>query len=855
MRQNQFGFTLGGPIVREKWHFFGSYQGTRQRNGLSSVSLKSVFFPPGFNEQAMPVRDPAALGALFGGQSGFFGGAVIATDGSNINPISLAILNARLADGSLLIPDPQVILPNGQGFSTYSVPARWTEDQFMVNLDYIHSQKSKVAGRFFFVDNPRFDPLVQGNVPGGARQTDQGFRNFSLKHTYVFSPSIYHEARLGVHRTTDYSNGISPLDPASVGLSVPNPDLPHFPTMSITGSWSIGTPTTSNNRQTTINVGDSISYVRRSHIVRAGFDLSRVRDNFDLKQLRHGTITFLSWPDFLLGLNATQNGSAFSNLSSAQYLTGITDRALRVTDWAAFAQDDWKVHQRLTLNLGLRLERIAFPSELHGKLVNLWPDFGLPDPPPTGTLSGFVAPRSYLRHFGQLPGDATLSGNNCALLDCAHNSWGPRFGLAWQPLSRTSRLVLRTGYGIFYTRLHGNNQLQLITNMPFVGHFRLFGADAADRSLDDPWAPSPPSTAYPIWHFRVPGDAIDLENISPDFEPSIVQQWGLNLQVEFLPTYMLEVGYVGAKGDHIFGFRQPSMPLLASPSNPIRGETTNTIQNIRSRVPWLGYGPTGILEVHSSGRYWHNGLEASVTKRFVGGLQFLVSYTFSKTLDDTHRALNSATFGGYVSNDQRNIRQARGTSDFSRRHRLVASYLYELPGPSSRTGLVGTLLNGWLVSGVITLQSGMNLTVTDSRSGNIFGWPRFDTGRAELAPGATHADVNAPGPVHKKLDGYFNASAFVNPPVIGNGFDFGSSPRGIARGPDQRNFDVAIAKKTPIAWITGESNIEFRAEFFNAFNTPQFANPVDNRASSSFGQVSSTIVGPRVIQFALKFNF
>src|SRR5262249_23288702 len=232
------------------------------------------------------------------------------------------------------------------------------------------------------------------------------------------------------------------------------------------------------------------------------------------------------------------------------------------------------------------------------------------------------------------------------------------------------------------TRLHGNNQLQLITNMPFIGQFRTFGAANANATFQNPYTPAPPLSSFPVWQPRTATSAINLENISPDFRPPIIQQWSMNVQYEFIRSYLLEVGYVGARGDHIFGFRWPNQPYLASPSNPIRGVTTNTIANLNLRTLWLGFTPTGIAEVHSSGRYFSNELNVSLTKRFTKHSQMLASYTLSKVLDDTAAALDSATFGGWFSNDQRNPKQRYGPSQFVRPQRFIVSYLYVFPEPT-----------------------------------------------------------------------------------------------------------------------------------------------------------------------------
>lgn len=859
LRQNQFGGTFGGPIWKQKLHFFGGYQGTRQTNGLSALS--SVTFPLGWGLNQD--RSPAAIGAIFGGQSGASGGVAVASDCSNCHPVALAILNATLPDGRLLIPNPQVILPTGRGFSTYSDPAIWNEDQYSINLDFMQSDKSKFTGRIFWADTDELQSSTRA-MPGWPQTVTAGWRNYTFAHSYTLSQNTFNELKFGVHTTQNVTDGQSPISPVDVGLPSPNPDLPQFaddfPLLSTAGFISIGTATFSDNFQTTWKAKDSISIVRGKHLLRAGFEFGYVKDSFDSGQFYHGTIGFQSMADFLLGMSAAQNGSAVSNIQAVDYRRGIVERRLRVLDFGWFVQDDWKIHPRLTFNLGLRVESFQFPGDVDGLQTNIWSELAavVSDPPPGGTLAGYVVPDNYVKKFGPPPAGVVV-GNRCALRKCRHNPLGPRFGFAWQPFAR-SRLAVRGGYGIFYTRLHGNNQLQLRTNQPAIGSFRLRGVDIADRTFDDPYVPSPPGSAYPIWVPRTSTSIITLTAMNPDFQPSAVQQWSLNVQGEIFPSYMVEVAYVGAKGDHIFGMQNHNMPFIGDPSvcgsatcqNSIRGITNATLANTNQRVPLLGFVST-IVDVHSSGKYFYSGLEVSLNKRFSKGLQILGAYTFGRSWDDTNRTRSFATWGGLFSNDNRDRAQAWGRSEHNRPHRFVVSYVYELPGP--KTGRAGTFLGGWRISGVTTFQSGFEMTLFDNRAGNIVGWPGFDNGRIQFASGFTHSEAATPGPVHKRLDGYFNAAAFSNPPPVGNGFWFGNSGRGFIRGPDQRNFDIGIAKITPVGWFNEVSNIEFRAEFFNAFNTPQFDVPNNIRGSATFGRITNTLNAPRVIQLALKYNF
>ncbi|MGH9842203.1 MAG: hypothetical protein ACREEM_25915, partial [Blastocatellia bacterium] len=337
----------------------------------------------------------------------------------------------------------------------------------------------------------------------------------------------------------------------------------------------------------------------------------------------------------------------------------------------------------------------------------------------------------------------------------------------------------------------------------------------------------------------------------------MTQQYSLNVQTQLAKDLLLEVGYVGTRGTHLLRTRSVNEAQLASAANPIRGVTTNTVANIRLRVPYLGWTSNGLLQIESAGSSHYNGLEASLTKRFSRGLQFLASYTFSKSLD-TDGANVTATSNAVITiGEQYNEKLRYGPSSFNRPQRLVLSYVYEFPQLASRGGLVGTLVNGWALTGVTTLQSGQSLTILGNNSNNIFGISGAD--RAQLAAGCTYSQLVTSGSVTDKLNNYFNKSCFAAFPVIGDpeptgqriATAFGNSGVGIVSGPDQRNFDLSLIKRTKVKWPTEASNIEFRAEFFNAFNTTQFANPDTNFSNATFGQISATAVNPRIIQLAL----
>ena len=292
--------------------------------------------------------------------------------------------------------------------------------------------------------------------------------------------------------------------------------------------------------------------------------------------------------------------------------------------------------------------------------------------------------------------------------------------------------------------------------------------------------------------------------------------------------------------------------LIASPQQPVNGITENTLRNAGLRVPVVGMAPNGLFQLETLGTSTHHGLIASVTKRMSHGLQFQAAYTLSRTMDDVPFGSGSnSVWGGFYSNDVNDSKQAWGPADFDRTHRVVFSYLWETPSGES---LIRKALGRWLISGVTTLQSGTPLTLSEQRGGTIYGGTAFRA-RAQLCPGASINDIPTSGSTKDRIAGYFNSAIFCAPPVIGDGFGFGDLPRGAIRGPGQINTDMAVARKLRVGGLTRTADLEFRAEFFNLFDTAQFANPATTFPLASFGQITATSVTPRLIQLAVRYNF
>ena len=878
LKQNQFGFDLGGPIRKDKLLFFTSYQGTRQRNGVDANCSSQINVPPITDN-----RSREALGALFAGQRGvnqsLVGSAVaspipigpgIAADGSNINPVALALLQMKLPSGAYVIPTPQTVDTSrpfeSQGFSVYSFACPYTEDQFMINGDWEISAKSKLAARFFFA-NTNTEFTLPGSGLGGA--TTLGFpvaltnnyRNFSLTHSYIFNPRLLNQFIIAYHRTYATFDQSNVFSYSSIGATVP-PFDDTFPVIvldlvSPTGLSLGGNGQGTRIAQNTYTFQDSVSYEVGRHGFRFGAGVTRVQINNGYHNFAGEA--FLSWPDFLLGLDAKGNGTApyadrglaSSNVFFSTDLPGLFGRAYRVWDNYAYVQDDFKVSPRLTLNLGIRYDRLGDFSDAQGRNGSLDSSLLDANPPASGTLAGYVVPSNY--SGGIIPQGVTQSGNEFAVKGEGQNTWNPRVGLAWQ-FPYTNRMLLRAGYGVYHSRYTGQPFVQLLGAAPFaLNRFFIFGTNAAaTEAVPLPLEP----VNLPSFPAYSPTTALTTKTFDPHFRPPMMQEYSLGIQTQLTNDMVFDVGYSGARGSHLIRDRSINQAGIASPSNPIRGETTNTLANVMLRVPYQGWDPANLIQIESAGASWYNALLVSLNKRFSHGMQAQISYTFSKnsTTDPLTSVLGN---GGFSNGDQNNPKLRYGPDFFVREQRLIANYTYQFPSPKDLSSLRGIVLGGWQVAGVTTLQSGHKLAVIFSPNGrNIFGQT---ADRASFSGACRAGHYLNPGSVTSNLGSYINARCFAEPALFSAddpvGLGFGNSGVGIFDGPGQNNFDLSVTKRFPFRWPRENSSLEFRAEFFDAFNHPQFCDPDVEFTSPTFGQISCTSVAPRIVQFALKFSF
>jgi hypothetical protein len=885
INQNQFGGVLGGPVKKDKLFFFFSYQGTRQINGASvSTYQPGVILPPIPAGDRSALGFPAALGAAFcpgnhpgdrrflTGITSNLSGIQVACDGSNINPVALRMLQAKLPNGNFLMPGST----NG-GFqnSPLTVPGTYHENQYIGNGDYVLNAKNTFSGRFFASSDPQtlaFLPLCSGSCVDGSRAFAQ-FNNLygTTKLTSLVSNSLVNEAAVSFQRNVTNDEPRYTLSNPQFGITPATAGINQLSPMNIGGIYQVG-GSIFDQQQLWVNTflyNDQVSWTKNKHNIRFGGEYSRVQWNWIFPSIAKGEMIIPSFADFLLGRAAcapgtfpvTCNGGNPGNTSGAPISNIIAEilgnhlaspngtvNGLRVNNAAAFIQDDYKISSRFTLNLGLRWEYDGMMYDKYGNDTNIWISqlqTAVPgSSPATGTPAGFVVPANFT---GTVPAGVLKSNHNIPTRNSPpRDNFAPRLGFAWQPLD-TSRFVIRGGAGFFYDRIPGASIIQSVQLQP------PYAADASggtNASLAQPFN-TLTAGAFPVrWANFANGSSSNLNEVimGENFLTPLVYSWNLNAQYEFVKDWVLEVGYVGSRGIHQmttgWDFNAPS---LASAQNPVNGVTDNTTSNYLVRVPYLGLSPSSTVET-TNGDFKYNSLQATVRKRFSKGFTVQAAYTWSRAF----------TTNNLASGDPHSFRQQYGLNPQYHPQRLTVNYSWDLPF-GQKKGVAGALINGWNLSGVTTVQDGTPLTINDGSGATIYG---LQNSRAQMCPGMTYANIATAGDLTSRLggisggSGYLNRNAFCAPPAVGNGTGYGNSGIGVLLGPGQFDWDVSAAKTTRVGGIHENATLQFRAEFFNFFNHPQFNNPsLDVNTPSSFGQITGMSVNPRLIQFALKYSF
>jgi hypothetical protein len=846
----------------------------------------------------------------------------VAANGSNINPVALRIMQLQLPNGQYMMQG-STTLPGACAAPTaacqypqfsYTDPATFNDHQGMGNFDYILSSKHTLSGRYYYESDPTNGNFASNGTRITASNVLPGFPVFEnktnqtalLRLTSILSNNLVNEARVSYQRLIAVGSNLNTFTNTQMGITDLTPGVDNFSEVTISGLSSFGSNTAFgvNNRSNQFEFADQVSWTHGIHTFRTGFEAQRIRNDAATPGSSYMNVSFKSFADFLVGLpaclvgatgpvtapgvtdpthingvscNGSQTASSISSVGGTTLANGSFIYSPRVNYLDAFVQDDIKLTPRFTLNAGVRWEWDGFPAMANGVTSGYRPSLAAtPFPasansPQTGILNGFVVPNNYP---STIPAGVTQS--NTPYVTQSSPPWhnfGPRLGFAWQPTS-SSRFVVRGGAGIFYEFINGvQAEYFPLRVMPGSVNVQKSPLGSWQQPGIPPFAIPGPTGGYgftPLWANFATNQTSNLQQnmLPPNLTTPLTYEWNLNTQYEFVRNWVLELGYVGShgirqeQGGAVANATNWNPGLLASPTNPINGLTVNTAANVNLRTANLGISSTDNMFA-TNGSYVYNAFLATLRKQFSKGLSLQVSYTYDKGLTTQNYGINTAPY---------EILQL-APSPVYHPQRVVINYVWNLPGHMN--GIAGKFLNDWTWAGVTTIQDGVPFTVYDSGAGTVFfqgGAPYADTlGPAQICPGVAPLTT---GPINSRLGGSLSTNGYLNPaafadsggtctlPVLGGGgaTGFGNIGAGTFLSPGQYNWDMSIGK---LIKIHESKTLEFRGEFFNTFNHPQFSfNPVDDPAAaaqdaggSSFGQVTVSSVNPRLIQLVVKFLF
>ncbi|MEO7789111.1 MAG: carboxypeptidase regulatory-like domain-containing protein [Vicinamibacterales bacterium] len=792
--QHIYGATLGGPLVRNKLFLFGNYQGTRfDAPGSETVSVAPETWRRGdLSSVTATIRDPRT-GQVFAGNQ---------IPVSRISPIASTLLN-NLA----LYPLPNRTVSGVTGNFVGETLTTNRANQGDVRADWNTSTKDKIFGRFSFAEyqartEKRALPLLLGS------QTDAPFRNVAFNWNRVFSSSLVNEVLVGYNQITIVSqaldwSGIGDAN-ATFGIAGGQP-IRGLSSIGWGGGLSaVGTGASDTDTlDKTYQINEKLTWLKGRHSVKVGGQL-----------LHYVQRRFYAGNNGLLGLfgySGAFSGFAFSDFLLDQ--VGSKGRGSASDPWthlhnraAIFVQDDFKLKPALTLNLGMRW---AYTQPIVEK-DNRQSNFDL--------------------RTGQQILAKDGSRESRALYNSYNKGFEPRLGFAWRP---DDRWVVRGAYWISQYMEGTGANLRLPLNPPYffesnvtfnetTGGGSLAAGFADVRPLDQP------SGQVRAW--------------DPNLRPQFTQQW--NVFGEYLLTSSMSanVGYVGHDAKHLVAPVEGNQPLPGV-GDPLTWAATQTRRPLYATAPLI----TNISTTAARGRSDYNGLQASVRQRAAQGLEYLASYTLSRTRTNNLGYYGSggvAAEGAYWMNAY-DPEANYGPAFFDARHNFVFSSNYELPyGRDRRWGndapaVANAILGGWRLSGIFQARTGFPITVTDGRNRSLQGV------RGNERPNCT----GNPTPSDQNLTRWLDITAFTLVPLG----TFGNCPIGVARAPGYKNVDLTLAKRFHVG---GERFLEFRAEAFNLTNTPSFGPPARDISNvNTFGTITGTVSTARTVEMVVKFYF
>jgi hypothetical protein len=813
-RQNQYGLTGGGPVIlphysgKDRTFIFLDWEGTRIRQGqaFNPVVPTAAFRSGDFSALSTAVKDPLTAQP--------FPGNIVPA--SRIDPSTQYFLQ--------FLPLPSTSL----GTAPYAAPFSSDVDQGNFRFDQRVSAKNSFFVRYSYNRREDFNP---GNYPqNGGYTQDNRVHNFVLSDTHIFSPTLVNELRVGYTRfyNANLPQGLGTNYTAQAGIAgfeLTSLNFPGFPQLSISGYGGVA----GNTFQPLINptnmyqIIDSASWIKGSHTIKFGADLRDYRFTSTNAANSRGNFNFTgAW-----------SGNAF-----ADFLTGYPNNASRdfprnqfgqyQRQYDFFVQDDWKVSRNVTVNLGLRYEinRIPHWTLWQGARFDFNTGKVAVERMPNGQINLTTQQVAQFAYpvFQNVIETPAQDGLPNTLMRQHWNDWAPRAGIAWRPF-KDNRTVVRAGGGVFYMLTSGNNSVSVpIINVPFI----------VDESLLQPTVNGLPTRQIQNYFPPFSSNANFTTALAYGFNPNMdtprMYQYNIAIQRELMRDFSLDAGYVGNLSRHLEMENLPAnYPALSS----------TDLRPVQQRRPFPAF---------SEGSYWdnsananYNAIEVKLEKRLSRGYQFLVGYTWGRSID-----MGSQDQGGGSIDNPYNYRTMRGPSDLDFNQRFVGSFVLELPFGKGKmfggnvSGVADKIISGWQLAGILTFQGGFPYTpvlgsADPTNTGRTYG----------LRP-----NVIGTGAVSNQTrNDWFNIADFAIPAE----FTIGNGGRNILRGPGLSNEDLSLHKNFR---FTERIYLQFRLEYFNAFNVTNLSNPNPNVDLPAVGgKIFSTAQPARIGQVALKLYF
>lgn len=845
-KQNQFGFTFGGPVMipklyngHNKTFFFVDYEGLRRATSASSslLDVPTVPFRKGdFSAYRPRIYDPSArvLGA---------NGLVTSTPFAD-NRIPASQLNAGAMATLGLLPEPNAGAPGAQAGNFLRIASQpFSSNQYDVRIDHQFSEKNTLFGRYSRGKATSVNPgNFNGFIGGGTNNINNSISTI-LDDTHVFSPNVVNEVRAGYTR----HNGSFEIAGIGDGLDFANkngiavypfpvlmfPNIVFSPSGLSSGSQSftnLGSGGPNLNIENIFQVADNLTWNRGSHSFKMGGDFRRRR--FD--------VNFGGGQTIFGSIFSSSSNDAGSGSPLADFLMGFPAQltGTQLPDWARlrdlytgyYFQDDWKLTSKLTLNIGIRYELFSQPVDARdrGSLFD--------------ARSGkFVVPGA--------------SGYTRAIVDGHHNNFAPRFGFAY---GANTKWTVRGGAGVFFGPRSPNQQTTVFGSNPPNAPTVITPSVSATTTVAPPILLNSPiqvGPTNPDLSTFTPANPLGLLIRTADFTNSrlaLIYQWNLGIQYQAKRDLVLEAAYAASRGTRL---------TTRVNLNQIQWERALAGFTTQADRLFPNVGNQVVMD-SSMGNNTYHALNLRAEKRMGYGLNFLVNYTWSKNLEGGSGGNSSMSQNGGTTNplDSWNLRKERSYSAMDLPHVFVTSAGYELPFGkgkpwASENVVARTLLGGWQLNGIFTKQSGFP---TDIRSGLV------------AATNQLFATFNVPDAVQGQSmylpnggpNGWFNPNAFTQPGRVNNVKGtplqlFGNLARRAGRGPGTTNLDFSVFRNFP---LKERFNLQFRAEAFNLSNTPAFflpsaAGPALTIGNATFGKLTASSATGRQLQFGLKLLF